>query len=206
MSGAKYWQHFDLYPCLWQQVIMSDISADTTSEDADTTADDWAQIQAMFPRSGGRRIFTWLSGVHRLTRLLSLPAAGPLAALLDQRPIERIKALRTYAAINLEQASAALRMTVVVNVSIPVIVVAILSQISSGQIWNDMWAFYSKDAYQWLALAIPVAFALTVLVFIMALGATQLGQARDIRHLIDLFAADRGIYFGLDDMDDLQAD
>jgi hypothetical protein len=97
-------------------------------------------------------------------------------------------------------------MTVVVNVSIPVIVVAILSQISSGQIWNDMWAFYSKDAYQWLALAIPVAFALTVLVFIMALGATQLGQARDIRHLIDLFAADRGIYFGLDDMDDLQAD
>lgn len=157
-------------------------------------------------------MLTWVSGVsprlgrNRLTRLMSLPAAGPLAALLDQRPIERIKALRTYAAINLEQASAALRMTVVVNVSIPVIVVAILSQISSGQIWAGMWAFYSEDPYQWLALAIPVAFALTALIIIMAVGATRLGQARDIRHLIDLFAADRGIYFGLDDMDDLQAD
>jgi len=191
---------------------MSETAPDTPLDDAPTTAEDWAQIQSLFPRSGGRRMLTWVSGVsprlgrHRLSRLLALPATGPLAALLDQRDIGRIKALRTYAAINLEQASAALRMTIIVNVSIPVIIIAILSQVSSGQVWADLWSFYTEEAYQWLALAVPLVLALITVLIVLASGATQLGQARDIRHLIDLFAADRGIYFGLDDMDDLQAD
>lgn len=192
---------------------MPDITPqDPCPAEAPTSVEDWTEIQSMFPRSGGRRILRWLGGVsprlgrHRLTRLLALPAAGPLAEMLEQRSPARIKALRTYAAINMEQASAALRMTIVVNVSIPVIIVAVLSQVSSGKIWADMWSFYAEDAAQWLAFAIPMTMAFITLVIILAVGATRLGQARDIRHLIDLIAADRGIYFGLDDTDTLHSE
>jgi hypothetical protein len=136
---------------------------------------------------------------------LALPAVGPLAALLDQRTSGRVKALRTYAAINMEQAAAAMRMTIIVNVSIPIIIVTILSQISSGQLWNNLWSTYSDEPYGWLAIAAPTIVALSCLIIILAIGATRLGQARDIRHLIDLFAADRGIYFGLDDTDSLHS-
>lgn len=180
-----------------------------TSAETPTSAEDWAQIQSLFPRFGGRHALKWVGGIsprlgqHRLTRLLALPATGPLAALLEQRSSQRVKALRTYAAINMEQAAAALRMTVIVNVSIPVIIVAILSQISSGEIWAAYWSLYTGDGVRWIALVAPIIIALAILMMILATGATRLGQARDIRHLIDLIAADRGIYFGLDDADNL---
>lgn len=177
-----------------------------------TTQEDWAYIQSLFPRfdiATALKWTAWISprlGRGRLTRLFALPSAAAIAALLDQRSTERVKALRTYAAVNMEQASAALRMTIVVNVSIPVIIVAILSQISSGKIWASYWALYDGSAAQWITLATPVIISLFLLMTVLALGASQLGQARDIRHLIDLLAAERGIYFGMDDMDDSQAD
>ena len=49
----------------------------------------------------------------------------------------------------------------------------------------------------------PWALALLLLILIYSISC--LNQARDIRHLIDLFAAERGIYFGLEDMSDLQS-
>lgn len=174
-----------------------------------TTIEDWTAIQPLFPRFGGRAFFKWLGGVSprlrrdRLSRLLVHPAAGSIAALLDQRSAHRVKALRTYAAVNMEQASAALRMTIIVNVSIPVIIITILSQISSGQIWEIYWSLYEGDPIQGVGLVTPILIAVAMLMWIIGLGATRLGQARDMRHLIDLFAADRGIYFGLDDTDDL---
>lgn len=105
----------------------------------------------------------------------------------------------------MEQAAAAMRMTIIVNVSIPIIIVTILSQISSGQLWNNLWSTYSDEPYGWLAIAVPLVTSLSILILVLAVGATRLGQARDIRHLIDLIAADRGIYFGLDDTDTLHS-
>jgi len=180
--------------------------------DLPSTQDDWTVIIGLFHRSEWRRHLGWISGVsprmraRRIKALFDLPAAGPLAALLDQRNDRRIKALRTYAAINMEQAAAALRMTVIVNVSIPVIILTILSQTTSGRFWTDVLAIVSDDSSGLLALIATFLTVIILLFFFIGAGAKRLGTARDIRHLIDLLAADRGIYFGLDDTDDLQSD
>lgn len=184
----------------------------TLDAEEPTTQDDWTYIQSLLPRFVGLSSLKWVGGVSprlgrdRLGRLLALRAAAPLAALFDQRSSKRVKALRTYAAVNMEQASAALRMTIVVNVSIPVIIVAVLSQISSGKIWASYWSLFADSTLEQIAFAAPAVIALLILMIILGLGASRLGQARDIRHLIDLLAAERGIYFGMDDMDDSQAD
>ena len=48
-------------------------------------------------------------------------------------------------------------------------------------------------------------FMLMLLFLVLVYALASLNQARDIRHLIDLFAADRGVYFGLEDSSDLSS-
>ncbi|MEL6686078.1 MAG: hypothetical protein AAFP97_00480 [Pseudomonadota bacterium] len=127
-------------------------------------------------------------------------------SFLNDRSPERVKALRVYALTNQEQASAALRMTIVINVSIPVIFMTLSTQISDGRFWDSVWDLYASAPGGIAIILSTLIAALVVLFIILVWGASRLGEARDIRHLIDLYAAERGIYFGLEDADTFQSE
>lgn len=142
---------------------------------------------------------------NRIGDLLDSHGAAQLALLLDQRDDARVKALRTFAAINHEQAVAAFRLTLIVNVSVPVLILTLLNQAFPGLLGRLYTA--SRQAGElsfWIQLNVLLT-ALALLLLILIYSISCLNQARDIRHLIDLFAAERSIYFGLEDMSDLQS-
>lgn len=168
---------------------------------------DWEKVRSLFPsKKAMRPNKAWLSGLstrlgdNRLERLLSDPRSQQLAVILDQFDDERLKAIRTYAGVNSEQALSAFRLTMIGNVTTPVILISVIHQLSNGGI---------KEFFEWLLQGDTIAMAgmfggiagFVIAVFIVVVYAVaSLNQARDIRHLIDLFAADRGLFFGLDDL------
>jgi hypothetical protein len=144
----------------------------------------------------------------RARRVLDLKAgrgAKALDAFLSKRSRGRVKALRTYALVNQEQAAAALRMTVIANATIPIAFVTVLTQISDGQIWASatLWDgvrdLYVEDPVFFGFLAAVCLLSFFVLFWLLAYSATRMGQARDVRHCIDLHVAERGVFFGLED-------
>lgn len=176
-----------------------------------TVFEDWLEIESYF--STGRAMLpnkswsSWIStraGAGRLSKVLGKPGAGRLAAKLDQLDDERIKALRTVAALNFEQASYGFRTTVIANVTAPVLVLTLVSQMTSGSLGANVIEIYRK-AGGLLFIAVMTLFACLALAFMIAYALAALNQARDIRHLIDLHAAERGIYFGLEDAGDLHS-
>lgn len=54
-----------------------------------------------------------------------------------------------------------------------------------------------------IAVTLVLIGYLCLVAVVMGYSVIQLSNARDIRHLIDLHAAERGIYFGLEDTDPL---
>ena len=75
---------------------------------------DWEKVRSLFPsKKAMRPNKAWLSGLstrlgdNRLERLLSDPRSQQLAVILDQFDDERLKAIRTYAGVNSEQALSA---------------------------------------------------------------------------------------------------
>jgi hypothetical protein len=176
-----------------------------------SVASDWAEIEALFPVGWAMRPNkAWTNGIStraghgRLSRMLNNPGAGPLAAKLDQMNDAKIKALRTYAAVNLEQAAYGFRATAVANITIPALVLTISSQLASGSLGKFIFGVYDSRA-AWVGFLSTTAFVIIMIVLLMSYALAAFNQARDIRHIIDLRAAERGIYFGLEDIDDLHA-
>ncbi|GGX62444.1 hypothetical protein GCM10011309_10520 [Litorimonas cladophorae] len=173
-----------------------------------TVMQDWAEIEALFPTRGALRPSkSWTNGIStragvgRLSRMLDNRGAGPLAAKLDQMDDARVKALRTIAAVNLEQAAQGFRVSLVANVTVPVLILTILNQLTEQGIGH-----FLKSAYGEAALYGLIAGFLTTVLLVglmIAFTLASLNQARDIRHIIDLQAAERGIYFGLEDAGDM---
>lgn len=128
-----------------------------------------------------------------------------LSRYLESRDSPRIKALRVYASTNLEQVAAALRMTVIINVSVPVIFMTVTTQISDGRFWDILWELYAGDPGAITIIIGTLIIALLALLAILIWGTIRLGEARDVRHLIDLYAAERGIFFGLEDTVEMQS-
>ena len=177
----------------------------------DSALADWTAIQAMFPAYRAISSKNWAYAISnrmhgtRLTKLREGRWATALSELLKRRGDARLKALRTFAAINHEQAVAAFRLTLVVNVSVPVLILTLLNQAFPGAVGR--FSTESLDAGQ-LAFWLQLNILLTALVFLLVIliySVCALNQARDIRHLIDLFAAERGIFFGLEDTGDMQS-
>jgi len=152
---------------------------------------------------------TWLNGMStrmdfkRLEKLRKSKAATTLFEYFETIADHRIKTLRTFAAINQEQTLAAFRVTLLGNVSVPILLVTFTNQITGGGV---------TEIFRMMQVENPMVFSITIsgliggviaiaLVAIYALA--NLGQARDLRHLIDIYAAERRIYFGLEDMSDL---
>ena len=86
------------------------------------------------------------------------------------------------------------------NVTTPIILISVIHQLSNGGI---------KEFFEWLLQGDTIAMAgmfggiagfVIAVFFVVVYAVASLNQARDIRHLIDLFAADRGLFFGLDDL------
>jgi len=180
--------------------------------DDTSAAQDWEKIQALFPaRRAMRPNKAWYNGLStrlgrdRLTNLLSTPSAGHLAAILDQCSDERLKALRTYAAINLEQATSAFRVTMIGNVTTPIILLSIAHQLTDGGVGKIFELIHQGDVSVMFGMVFAFIFLGLIIFFVLVYALACLNQARDIRHLIDLFAADRGVYFGLEDSGDLSS-
>lgn len=177
-----------------------------------TAANDWARIEGLFPtRLALIPNSAWLNGMSsrvskgRLSRLTGSPQSGRLAALLDQCSDGRIKALRTYAAVNLEQAASAFRVTMIANITAPVVFLSVAHQLIDGGLGSFLSRLVDGDDLM-LIFMIGLSATVATLVLLMAFYALgSLNHARDIRHLIDLHAADRGIYFGLEDIEDLHS-
>ena len=173
--------------------------------------EDWNEIETMFPSSRAMRPNkSWTNGIstrvggRRLTRMLGNSGAGPLAAKLDQLDDARVKALRTFAAVNLEQATQGFRVTLIANVTVPVLILTVVNLLAPNGI-GSLFLPDTNDPRMWALLTFVFGLVFVMLVGIAAYALASLNQARDIRHLIDLFAAERGIYFGLEDIEDMQS-
>ncbi|WP_298918603.1 hypothetical protein [uncultured Algimonas sp.] len=186
-------------------------TSETGTSQSETTSprDDWNGLLDLFGAGRLRRAMKWSFGFsprlsrRRIAHLQDTGGAVAVSTLLARRDAACIKALRTYAAVNHEQAAAALRITAIVNVSIPVIVLTLATQMSDGAFWADIMSVYSATPLGWV---VPVALLSGLLLatsILLGSGAARLGEARDLRHLIELHAAERGIYFGLEDEDDM---
>jgi hypothetical protein len=171
--------------------------------------DIWEEIAQTFKAHQGLKVGSvWLTGMSsrvsakRLSKLRSTKQAESLTSTLSDLPKDTIKALRTFAAINQEQVVASFRITMIGNVTIPIGLLAVFHQILPKGLGATILEFYDDRAT--LSLLAITSLICVFFIMIVALYAlANLNQARDIRHLIDLYAAERGIYFGLEDMDDL---
>jgi len=180
---------------------------DDTSETMVT--DDWAKIESLFPaKKALRPSWAWFNGMStrlkagRIARLMKDDALGALAAILDQCDDDRVKALRSYAAINLEQVQSAFRFTMVANVSAPIIFLTLLNQFAQGGLGALLYRFHQNEREVVLPILYGGSLAALMLLFVAFYALAHLNRARDIRHLIDLMAAERGIFFGLEDSSD----
>lgn len=168
--------------------------------------DDWARIQAAFPARSAVRFgwvfFNGLStrvGSKRLTRMMTGDGPNRLRAIINSVSDERIKALRVVADVNHEQTSSAFKLTMVANVSAPLAFLAVLHQLIPGGL-SQIWSTFQSDDKFFIHWNIGVATAAGImLLFVVTYALASLGQARDIKNLIDIYAAERGIFFGLED-------
>jgi len=167
----------------------------------------WEEITALFKtRSAFRPHKFWKYGLtsrldkNRLSLLRQTKQAISLGQILDTLPNRDVKALRTFAAINQEQAAVGFRVTMVTNITVPVGFLAILHQLSPNGLGALIFSFYEKELLFMSVLGIVIV---TLVIGIALFALATLSQARDIRNLTDLHAAERGIYFGLEDMEEL---
>jgi len=170
-----------------------------------TVADDWKEIEALFPAKKALRLsWAWFNGVStrlkdgRISRLMKEDEVGALAAILDQCDDRRLKALRSYAAINLEQVQSAFRLTMIVNISAPIIFLTLLNQFIQGGLGALLYRFHQNERDNILAIAFGGGVGALMLLIVAFYALAHLNRARDIRHLMELMAAERGIFFGLD--------
>jgi len=186
--------------------------ADMTETRERSAAEDWAEIEALFPAYAGMKpSMTWFNGVSsrlkvkRLSRLMSSSSAKKLVIYLNGCAPDRVKTLRTFAAVNLEQAMSAFRLTMIANVSGPILFLTVLHQLIDGGLGRLLSKIHQNDPGQILGMAIGAGVGSIFLLFVAFYALAHLNQARDIRHLIDVFAAERGIFFGLEDTEDLHS-
>jgi len=188
---------------------MADI--DTQTEIKPKSArQDWDHIAGLFKAGAAMRpTLTWFNGMSsrmeylRMEKLQNTKQAKTLQAYLSGLADKRVKTLRTFAAVNQEQTLAAFRLTVIGNVSVPILLVTFFNQVTEGGVTDIFRSIRSEDPAIFAFLISGLIGAIVAISLMVIFAIANLGQARDLRHLIDIHAAERGIYFGLEDMDDL---
>lgn len=187
---------------------MTNNKVDQILANQETLAEKWGRIAALFRTRNAlktrRMWFTGMSARVGKLRLLALIETQQAKTLFDMlRTVSRsdIKALRTFAAINQEQAVSAFKVTMIANVSIPLGVLALIHQLSADGLGAFFLSVYGESEVG-IAILLSTSFLVALGVALVAIySLANMHQARDIRHLIDLYAAEQGIYFGLEDME-----
>lgn len=175
-----------------------------------TAREDWAHIAALFKAGPAMRpTRTWLNGMSsrldylRMEKLQNTKQAKALKTYLSGLSDKRIKTLRTFAAVNQEQTLAAFRVTLLGNVSVPILLVTFFNQVTQGSFTQFFKTMRAEDPTFFTVFMAGILGGVAVIALLAIFAVANLGQARDLRHLMDIHAAERGIYFGLEDMDDL---
>ena len=153
----------------------------------------WAEVSALFSNVRGMRPrkswFTGLSvgaGRHRLERLTASKAARTIMPRIEALSDSGFALFQTYVRVNFEQAQAAMRLTLIANITIPVGFLVIANQFFPGLV-QDFIDFTSLDATL-IALGTAGA-ALCLAIWYCYAGVFQ---ARDLSHLTAIAAAKRG--------------
>ena len=145
----------------------------------------WRDAVRLYSNARGMRPqATWFSGVasrtspRRVEALRRSSAARRLEALIVPLNSAAPRRLEALAAVNVEQASAALRLTLIANISLPVGSVLLFNQLFPGTVTTLIES--SSPSSVILALSMMAALMLAALWY----SYSGVRQARDLLHLI----------------------
>ena len=163
-------------------------------------------IEKLFPiKAYMRPSRTWWYGIsprllqRRLLELSTNDGALKLRDILTDKSESELKTLRIVAGINEEIAASALRIAMVVNVTVPLALLALANQLLPGGIGEFVVNAMGGDSSDYITFLIGGTLGIIYLLIYGVYALSHLTQARDIRQLIDIYAAECGIYFGLED-------
>ncbi|RIJ25817.1 hypothetical protein D1224_01470 [Henriciella barbarensis] len=167
-----------------------------------TTADQlWRDTMRVFSNFRGMRPRkSWLSGLSvgtgpkRLERLTNSKGAAQLMPKLEALSDRELSVFRTFGRINLEQAEAAMRLSLIANITIPVGFLVILNQLFPGPVQN-VFEYSGPEA-----MLGGIGLVAVILLMLIWYSYAGVFQARDISHLAAIAAAKRGA--GLSDEKD----
>lgn len=153
----------------------------------------WREAMTLYSNARGMRPRpNWLTGIadrmpsDRVERLERTKDAQRLCAIFERLDDAEMRQFRTRAEVNLDQAVAAMRLSLVVNMSAPVGFILVLNQVLPGRLAETL-----------LGLG-PLVFLGSITIFIVTLVIflwycyAGVAQARDVRHLCLLEGARRG--------------
>lgn len=156
-----------------------------------TTENAWTEIaQAFSNRAFMKYNPTWLwgisarSGPRRIARLEGSRSAIHLQKILADLGNAEIASLLVRSEVNLEQALSAFRLTLVVNISIPLGLMVLINQLAPGAIGNLL----AETPVE--AILVPLFLALGLLITSMWYAYAGALAARDLNHLLRLRLAD----------------
>ena len=151
----------------------------------------WPEIAKAFSNRAFMRVSpSWFSGlgdragVSRLERMQTTRAAKTLTRLTAGLSRTRLQRLLVMSEVNQEQAVAALRLTLVANISIPVGFLVLFNQFQPGSIQKLI------ESTSALAIIVPLVMVLTLLVGVLWFAYAGVDASRDLNHLLRLNLAD----------------
>ncbi len=145
----------------------------------------FSNLRGMRPRS------SWLTGLsvgagrERLKRLTNSKGAQTLMPKLEALPDSEFAVFRSYAQVNLEQAQAAVRLSLVANITIPVGFLVLVNQFFPGSV-RSLVAYVGADA-----MLLGLLSAGSLLFFAIWYCYAGVFQARNLEHLTMIAAAKR---------------
>ena len=171
-------------------------------------AEAWAPLAAIFTNwSGVRPRGSWFRngmservGSQRMARLLRSREAVRFDAAVAGLGRGDLKRLHDMARINLEQAQAASRVTIFLNVTVVLGALVLLNQLAPGMI-SELW----REGDDALRTTIVTGFVIlaTVWITVSAYSWGGVAAARDLKHLLEVRLA--GTLPGLADADEGEA-
>lgn len=145
----------------------------------------FANIKAMRPRLGWLTGVSMDTGADRIQRLLRQPRAAALRNILEKLDEDSLRRFLQRTEINLERAAAAMRLNLVVNISVPVGVVVLFNQLFPALVASFV------DDY---GIGAFINFVICLLLLVMLsiwYSYCCVTQARDLAHLTRLYCGRR---------------
>lgn len=145
----------------------------------------FSNLRGMRPRS------SWLTGLSvgagrgRLKQLLTSSEAKKLTPRLEALPDAEFAVFRSYAQVNLEQAQAAVRLSLIANITIPVGFLVLVNQFFPGSV-RSLVSYVGVDA-----MLLGLLSAGSLLFFAIWYCYAGVFQARNLEHLTVIAAAKR---------------